>query len=98
MIASYCTDTVVLLRASGRDKYGEPLPDTEITLKGKVKKGTALVKDIKGENVYSSMSVMLKSRAVSHEDYIRYDGKDYAILSISRPEDFSWSFLEVFLK
>jgi hypothetical protein len=98
MLNAYMTDDIILHRAAARDKYNEPLPDEEIPLKAKVKIGTALVKDIKGENVYSSMSVLLASRAISHEDFIEYDGKEYAILSIKKPRDFSWGFLEVFLK
>ena len=98
MIGAYLTDNIVLHVSGGLDKYNEPLADTEINLKGKVKIGTALVKDIKGENVFSSMSVMLKSRTISHEDFLEYDGKEYAIISIAKPRDFSWGFMEVFLK
>lgn len=98
MINAYLIDTVVLHQAGAKDKYGEPGADTLVTLKAKVNIGTALVKDIKGENVYSSMSVMLKVRTIGHEDFIEFDGKEYAILSIKRPRDFSWGFLEVFLK
>lgn len=98
MLNAYLVDDIVLHRAAGRDKYGEPLADTEVPLKGKVEIGTKVVKDIKGENVYSSMSVILASRAISHEDFIEFDGKEYAILSITKPRDFSWGFLEVFLK
>jgi hypothetical protein len=92
------TDTVTLHRAATYDEFNEPLPDVEITLRARVEIGTKLVKDIKGENVYSSMSVMLKSRAISHEDFIEYDGKEYAIISIAKPRDFSWGYMEVFLK
>lgn len=54
MLNAYMTDDIILHRAaSSRDKYNEPLPDEEIPLKAKVRIGTALVKDIKGENVYS---------------------------------------------
>lgn len=98
MLNAYMLDTITLHRAAGNDQYGEPLADTEITLKGRVNIGTALVKDIKGENVYSSMSVLLKTRAISHEDFIEYDGTEYAIISIKKPRDFSWGYMEVFLK
>jgi hypothetical protein len=98
MISAYCTDSIILHRAGGLTKYNEPLADTEIPLKAMVRIGTALVKDIKGENVYSSMSVLLPSRAISHEDFIEFDGVEYAILSIKKARSFSWGFLEVFLK
>lgn len=98
MISAYLIDDIVLHVSNGYDKYNEPLADTEVELKGKVKIGTALVKDIKGENVYSSMSVLLKSRTITHEDYVEFDGKEYAIISIKKPRDFSWGYLEVFLK
>jgi hypothetical protein len=92
------TDTIILHRSNGNDKYGEPLADTEVTVKGRVKIGTALVKDIKGENVFSSMSVLLKSQTLTHEDFVQFDGHEYAIIAIKKPRDFSWGYLEVFLK
>jgi hypothetical protein len=98
MISAYLVDDIILHRAGVKDKWGQPPADTEIALKGKVEIGTALVKDIKGENVYSSMSVMIESRAISHEDFIEFEGVEYAILSIRKPRDFSWGFIEVFLK
>lgn len=98
MLNAYMTDSVTLHRAAGNDKYGEPLVDTEIVLPARVEIGTKLVKDIKGENVYSSMSVILASRAISHEDFIEYNGTEYAIISIAKPRDFSWGYIEVFLK
>lgn len=98
MINAYMVDEIILHRAAGADKYGEPLADVEISLRGKVKIGTALVKDIKGENVFSSMSVILKSREISHEDSIEFDGVEYVIIAIKKPRDFSWGYLEVFLK
>lgn len=98
MIGAYLVDNIILHRSGGNDKWGEPLADTDIALKGKVEIGTKLVKDIKGENVYSSMSVMIKSRAIGLEDFVEFDGKTYAILSISKPRDFSWGFVEVYLK
>lgn len=98
MLNAYMTDSVKLHRAASYDKYNQPLPDAEIVLPARVDIGTKLVKDIKGENVYSSMSVILASRAISHEDFIEYNGVEYAIISIGKPRDFSWGFLEVFLK
>jgi hypothetical protein len=99
MINAYLTDDVVLHVAGVKDKFGTPGADAEVRLKGRVNIGTVLVKDIKGENVYSSMSVLLASRTISHQDFLEYDGKEYAILSIKKSRDFgSWGFLEVFLK
>jgi hypothetical protein len=92
------TDSVTLHRATSNDKYNQPLPDAEIVLPARVEIGTKLVKDIKGENVYSSMSVLLKTRAIGHEDFIEFDGVEYAIVAISKPRDFSWGYMEVFLK
>lgn len=98
MINAYLLDDIVLHRSAGFDKYNEPLADAEIPLKARVKIGTALVKDVKGENVYSSMSVIIKTRTISHEDFIEFDGTEYAILAIKKPRDFSWGFMEIFLK
>lgn len=98
MINAYLVDDIVLHRASAYDKYNEPLPDAEIKLKGKVEIKTTIVKDIKGENVISSMSVMLKTTTITHEDFIEFDGKEYAIITFSKPRDFSWGYMEVFLK
>lgn len=98
MIGAYMMDTIILHRSNGNDKYGEPIADTEITIKGRVNIGTALVKDIKGENVYSSMSVLIKTQTITHEDFVQFDGHEYAIVSIKKPRDFSWGYLEVFLK
>ena len=98
MLNCYMCDSIILHRSNGNDKYNEPLADTEIPLKARVEIGTKLVKDIKGENVYSSMTVTMKVRAISHEDFIEFDGHEYAIISIAKPRDFSWGYLEVFLK
>ena len=98
MINAYMTDTIIIHRSGGNDKWGEPLADTETTVKGKFEIGTALVKDIKGENVYASASVMLASQTLTHEDRIEFDGKEYVIINMAKPRDFSWGFLEVFLK
>jgi hypothetical protein len=92
------TDSIELHRAGGNDKWGEPLADTVLTIKGRFNIGTALVKDIKGENVYSSASVMIASQTITHEDRIKFDGKEYVIINIKKPRDFSWGYLEVFLK
>ena len=98
MLNAYMTDSVTLHRATTSDKYGQPLPDAEVVLRARVEIGTKLVKDIKGENVYASMSVILKTQAIGHEDFIEYGGIEYAIVSIAKPRDFSWGYMEVFLK
>jgi hypothetical protein len=98
MLNAYMTDTVKLHRAASYDRYNQPLPDAEIVLRARVEIGTKLVRDIKGENVYASMSVILKTRAIGHDDFIEYGGIEYAIVSISKPRDFSWGYMEVFLK
>lgn len=98
MIGAYCTDSIELHRSNGNDKWGEPIADTVLAIKGKFKIGTALVKDIKGENVYAAASVMIASQTITHEDRIKFDGKEYVIINIKKPRDFSWGYLEVFLK
>jgi hypothetical protein len=98
MLNAYMTDSVTLHMAASYDKYNEPLPDAEVVLRARVEIGTKLVKDIKGENVYSSMSVILATRAIGHDDFIEYDGVEYAIVAIGKPRDFSWGYMEVFLK
>ena len=97
MINAYLTDKAILYRSNGVDRWGEPLPDTEINIACRINEEMRLIKDIKGEDVYAT-SVIMQNRAISHEDFIEIDSKKHAIVLIKKPKNFGWNFIEVFIK
>lgn len=106
MISAYCVDEVTIVQWNGVDQWNEPLSGTVISVKGYVEYKTRLVRDIKGEERVSSVTVMLPKkidtqlgRPLAHEDrlIIGEESIERAILSIQQPKAFSRPHYEVAL-
>lgn len=108
MINAYCKDRLTILKWEGYDSWGEPESGTAIPVLGYVDFMTRLVRDQKGEERVSDVTILLPrrieratalGRKLSHEDRIQIDGEsfDRAIIGIRKPKDFSHPHYEVFL-
>lgn len=106
MINAYLTDLVTVWASSGEDQWGEQASGAFHDFKARVEFRTRLVRDINGETVPSTMTVLLPKkidralgRELNHKDRIQIEGEslDRAILSIAKPKHFSHPFYEVAL-
>lgn len=106
MINAYLVDELTILKWEGHDSWGEPESASEVEVNGYVEFRTRLVRDQKGEERVSDVTVMLSSdiedllgRKLSLEDRLRLNDEsfDRAIISIRKPKDFSHPHYEVFL-
>lgn len=98
MIGAYLRDRLTILRHGARDKYGEASDPAQETVYGYVEWKTRLVRDIHGEQVASSASVLLAyDPALTHEDQVRIDDVDHSILIIEIVKDFSTRAMKVYL-
>lgn len=108
MINAYMVDELTIIKWEGYDSWGEPESASAIPVKGYVDFRTHLVRDQKGEERVSSVTVLLPKkierdtllgRKLSHEDRIQIDGEsfDRAIIEIRKPKDFSHPHYEVAL-
>ena len=106
MFNAYCNDKITIQKWNGNDEWGEPIEATEVIVKGYVEYKTKLVRDIKGENIASQVTIRMPKnidsklrRAFCHEDKIRLEGEsfDRAIINILQPKAFSGPYYEVFL-
>jgi len=100
MIQAYCTDEITIWKSNGYDSWNEPLSGTAITVKGHVDWKTRLVRNIKGEQVVSTVMIYLPrkieraaylGRALAHEDRVQIGGENFirAIITIQTPKAFS---------
>lgn len=97
MIGNYLTENVTISKIA-YDKWGSPT-STDTVVKGRFEQTTKLVRDLSGEQVVSSANVYLKSDInVEHIDKIKYDNKEYSILTIEVAKDFSDRFKRIYLK
>lgn len=112
MISAYCIDDVTIIRSGGYDSWNEPLAPTEIHVKGKIEYKTKLISSLKGEQVVAGTrgatmaSAMVRfpesidadlGRDLSHEDRLKFDGAEHAILKIDKPKAFSNPIYEVYV-
>ena len=108
MINTYMVDPLTIIRWNGNDDWGEPLSASFIDVKGYIEWKTRLVRNQRGEEVVSGVTVMLPKkidrpayldRALCHEDRIQIGGEDFdrAIIEIKTPKDFSHPHYEVAL-
>ena len=96
MIKAYLVDRVSLLREH-RDEYGEII-STDITeLICRVDWKRRKIVTAHGEELMSEALIMLEARDIHEDDKIRIDAKDWKILRIAKPKDFSWGFIEVYI-
>ena len=107
MINAYMVDDVTILTKEAVDSWGDPTSGEIISVKAYVKWGTKLIRDIKGEEVVTSVMLYLHKRkteaalgrALSHEDRIWIDGEshDRSIIRIDQPKAFSRPHYEIYL-
>ena len=106
MIEAYCVDPLTIWEWNGNDDWGEPLSSFAYEVKGYIEYKTRLVKNIKGEDVASSVMIRLSKRidtllgrALCHNDMIQLDGESFqrAIINIAQPKAFSMPHYEVYL-
>lgn len=106
MINAYMTDLVTVWASSGEDQWGEQLSGAYHDFKARVDFRTRLVRDINGETVPSTVTVLLPKkvdrtlgREISHKDRIQIEGEslDRAIMAIAKPKHFSHPFYEIAL-
>uniref|UniRef100_A0A6M3LWM0 Head-tail joining protein n=1 Tax=viral metagenome TaxID=1070528 RepID=A0A6M3LWM0_9ZZZZ len=106
MINAYCVEGITVLKWNGNDEWGEPIPATEIVVRGQIEYKTRLVRNIKGEEVASQVMIRIPKnidsrlkRAIYHEDRIKLENEsfDRSIIAILQPKAFSKSHYEVYL-
>ena len=104
MIGAYMIDLITIWKWNGYDSWNEPLSGTAIETKGYVTWKTRLVRDIRGELVPSTVTVLLQKkiddligRSLCHEDMIEIGGisNPRSIIAIGQPKAFSGPFYEV---
>ena len=104
----YMVDPLTIVMWNGNDTWGEPLSGTLVDVKGYIEWKTRLVRNLQGEEVVSSVTIMLPKkidrtaylgRALMHEDRIQIGSEDFdrAIIVIHTPKDFSHPHYEVVL-
>jgi len=103
---AYCVDEITILKWAGYDEWNEPLSGTVVEVKGYVEYKTRLVRDIKGEERVSSVTVKMPKkidvelgRPLSHEDrlIVGEESIERSIISIGQPKAFSGPHYEVAL-
>lgn len=108
MINAYCVDEITIFASNGNDSWGEPLSGTAVTVRGYVEYKTRLIRNIRGEEVVSTVMVRLPlsierstflGRPLSHEDRLWIEGEsfDRAIIDVRRPKHWTDPHYEVYL-
>lgn len=105
MITSYAVDSIAVVKWNGEDQWGEPIATTSVAAKGYIEWKTGLIRNIKGEEVVSTVRVYIPlrkldksvGRALRHEDRIVVDGMERAIIAIHEPKAFNLPHYEVYL-
>jgi hypothetical protein len=99
MINAYLVDTVYIARPT-RDEWGEVTLLSLTEVRGRIDYKVRRVINFKGEEVTSEKSVLLGERDIHPDDFVRIDGpagRDWPVLKIAKPKDFSWNIVEVYL-
>jgi len=101
------TDDITVIRYGGHDTWGDELETETAPVKGRIEYKTRLVMNLSGEQVISSASILLPEsidgelfRDLIHEDMLKFDGVEHAIIRINTPKAFGNFFVfkyEVFV-
>jgi hypothetical protein len=100
MVKIYLTDPITFRRRTGLSDFQTPTY-LDLLVMGKVRLGTKLVRDIKGELVVSGASVLLPLSlgTITHDDLIQVvAGVDRSILTINPVGGWRPDHWEVFLQ
>ena len=99
-MSAYMVDDITIVKSSGHDVWKEPTASSDVAVKGKLEYKTRLVKDMEGEEVVSSATILFHKsvdvelgRELTHEDMLKFDGKKHTILAIETPKAFSSFFV-----
>jgi hypothetical protein len=111
MIGPYLVDTITLVQYKGKDKWGEPLASTSLSVKARVDYKDRVTINIAGEEIVSAAKVTVRPRTIifadfatrasntiSYEDKVVVDGVSREIVAIGKQADFSVRYLEVYVK
>lgn len=96
MINAYLVDTVKFIRVV-RDERSRIVSETAVTAPARKVYKMRRVLTAAGEEARSELTIMAQDRDVDLRDLVEVDGVRWAILTIGRPRDFSWGFVEVVL-
>jgi hypothetical protein len=108
MLNAYSVDDIIIIQSGGYDEWNNPLEEIEISIKGYAEWKTSLVRNIKGEQVASSIKLTIRKKALdtvltkelSHEDRIKSINEieiDKPIINIHQPKAFSNPHYEIYL-
>lgn len=99
MINSYLKDVVTVVRHGIRDQYGTEGSTTTELVRGYIEWKTRLALNIKGEEVLSSASILMRYDAtLTHEDRITIGGVEHLILAIELVRDLSVRGMKVYIQ
>jgi SPP1 family predicted phage head-tail adaptor len=97
MINAYLQDSMEILTVT-YDKWGTATT-VSTSIKGRFNYKTQMVRNLEGEQVVSNAFVLIPATEdINNEDKIKYNGKEYNILSLELAKDFSDRFIKVNLK
>jgi len=98
MINAYLHDYVDVLKATPIDSWGEEGLESLIVMRGLIQYKTRLVRDFKGEEVTSNITVLFRPNAgLDHDDKILINGYKWSIINILEGRDWAKRWTEVFL-
>jgi|WetSurSiteA1Bulk_404760.scaffolds.fasta_scaffold00047_42 hypothetical protein len=96
MIRAYSVDIVYQVREL-RDQYNA-ITSTQLTeIRCRVAFKRKRIVNSVGEELISEKQIIMLDRDLHEDDKIRIDGRDWKIMKIDRPKDFSWQYIEVYL-
>ena len=82
MASIYMQDTVTWVRSGGADAFGEPLGNTETTVKCRMNLPTRIVRDMTGSEVAASGPILFPQQP-AHGDSLVIDGVTRPIVAFS---------------
>ncbi len=112
MIGPYLIDKVTQRLDKGSDKYQEPLPTSDITIKVFIDYGERRIQNAEGQVVISMAKLLMRDRpiitdptafvgradfTISYKDLFIFDGVSHAIMRISKSRDFSIRSMDVYV-
>ena len=107
-MSAYLTDSITIIKYMGVTDYNEPIDTENIGVIGRVEYKTTLLSDLKGQEVVAGKAGMVSAsaivllpesidisleRALRHEDRLKFDDVEHAILKIEQPKAFSTYFV-----